>query len=1103
MKILGVSSLAVFLVGCAAMEAPEEEISGDVARVAAASEAPGRTLSYQPLATGLPDEGAEPIGIQAISDVSVSPSSIAPGATATVTVTISPAAPTGTGAGVLLSSSDPSVLPVPGFVIVAGGATSATFNVTAGSVTASTVVTITATQTVNAVTTSDSVGLTIKPPHAVSSLTLTPASVNGGGEVQGEVTLEAPAPAGGTEVALASNDPAVAQPATPTVTVAAGSSTAIFTVLTFAVGADTTATISASSAGVTVSATLTVLADPTPDPVAIVDDEGCRTNTLPPNDDGSTGAVALPFPVNFFGTTYTHLFVNNNGNVTFQAPLGTFTPFRLAANTPPIIAPFFADVDTRGAGSDPVRYSFGAIQFGNRPAFCVNWINVGYYAGHTDKLNSFQLLLIDQGGGDFDIMMNYGRVEWETGDASGGSNGFGGTSAGAGYSAGNGQAAAFFEFPGSLVNGALLDTNTTTGLTQTRSNSQTQGRHVFAVRNGAAPVGGSIAGDVTIGATPLPSAPVQVCPAAGGQCLFVTQTGSQGHYIATGLPPGDYLVTAFPPAGTFVQQRTVGPVTLAANQTLEVDVVLEGPVGLPAGGSLSPSRLGPGGVPSVFLHDPLDLGISGCPGGTATYAVLRPSGTTIVSGAMIEAPAGRYVAQIPPLSPNVGPAQIAVTIQCPDGTQENIEFDIYIDPSGIVRTLSGVPVRDAVVTLFRSDGPTGPFVQVPHGSAIMSPSNRANPDQTNAEGYFRWDVISGYYIVRAQRQGCTSPTGGPFFETDVLPVPPPALDLDLRLDCPELEDTTPPVSIASASPAPGPGGSYNGSVTVQIAATDDDSGVEEIGYLLSGEHVDSALVTGDVVEIALDAPGSTTLTWFARDRAGNVEALQSIEIRISLGPTLAGCDDVTAVATPGLGGAHVSYEVTAHDDAGGSVPVTCDVASGSYFATGESVAVTCTAADSAGNEAACTFLVQVQEPATCEAPDPRAQDYWRSQCNYRGADGTPPDPVLTSEILQSLLDRVEPDLQAVCETGESTCQALNPYPFYDGCEQACQQYAALLLNVASARVPSVCCTNEGTAAEAAALVGDLIAAGQCAEANTIAYDVNRGCVFSCAAGSGH
>ena len=100
----------------------------------------------------------------------------------------------------------------------------------------------------------------------------------------------------------------------------------------------------------------------------------------------------------------------------------TYTPFSLTTDVgTPIIAPFFADVDTRGVGSGLVHYGATA----DNKIFCVNWVNVGYFPSKIDKLNSFQLLLIDRssnpGGapGDFDIVMNYDAVKWDT--ASGGS----------------------------------------------------------------------------------------------------------------------------------------------------------------------------------------------------------------------------------------------------------------------------------------------------------------------------------------------------------------------------------------------------------------------------------------------------------------------------------------------------------------------------------------------------------------------------------------------------------------------------------------------------------------------------------------------------------
>ena len=211
---------------------------------------------------------------------------------------------------------------------------------------------------------------------------------------------------------------------------------------------------------------------------------GFSSNTLAANDDDSTGAVPLGFEINFFGGRYSSVYVNNNGNITFNGSQGTYTPYGLTGGVPqPIIAPFFADVDTR-AGN---LMTYGTDFFANgRKVFGVNWMDVGYYASHTDKLNSFQLVLIDRsetGEGNFDIEFNYNKVQWETGDASSGSGGMGGNSVHAGYSAGTGAQGSFFELAGSGVNGAMIDGGGN-ALTSNKRNSTRKGRYRFQVRNG-------------------------------------------------------------------------------------------------------------------------------------------------------------------------------------------------------------------------------------------------------------------------------------------------------------------------------------------------------------------------------------------------------------------------------------------------------------------------------------------------------------------------------------------------------------------------------------------------------------------------------------------
>ena len=194
-------------------------------------------------------------------------------------------------------------------------------------------------------------------------------------------------------------------------------------------------------------------------PNAVRNLAGCTTNSLAANDDGSTGLVPIGFTADFFGAdSFNQLYVNNNGNVTVNGPLGDYTPFDFTTTGEVMIAPFLADIDTRGVGS--VTYGTGANDGNGHAYFCVNWADVGYYANHIDKTNSLQLLLInrsDTGAGNFDIELNYDRISWETGDASDGENGLGGTSAAVGFANGDGDPSHFFVADGSFANGALLD----------------------------------------------------------------------------------------------------------------------------------------------------------------------------------------------------------------------------------------------------------------------------------------------------------------------------------------------------------------------------------------------------------------------------------------------------------------------------------------------------------------------------------------------------------------------------------------------------------------------------------------------------------------------
>ena len=225
-------------------------------------------------------------------------------------------------------------------------------------------------------------------------------------------------------------------------------------------------------------------------------------------DDSPSALSPLGFSINLFGSTWTSCYVNNNGNIAFGSSLRDFTPTPLQVVGRTIIAPFWADIDTRGSNSDFVKYSHGVEQINGRPAFGVNWIKVGYYEAKDDKLNSLQLILIDRadtGAGNFDIEFNYDMILWETGDVSGGVDGYGGSPARAGLSNGLNQT---IELQYSAQTLLQLDSdpntdvpNFGTGLIYRSRNSTVPGRFVFQVR------AGQVIGALTVNAGPDQSLP--------------------------------------------------------------------------------------------------------------------------------------------------------------------------------------------------------------------------------------------------------------------------------------------------------------------------------------------------------------------------------------------------------------------------------------------------------------------------------------------------------------------------------------------------------------------------------------------------------------------
>ena len=288
-------------------------------------------------------------------------------------------------------------------------------------------------------------------------------------------------------------------------------------------------------------------------------ERGFGEDSVSRNDDGYSSAVDITSifegGINLFGTTYESMYVNTNGNITFNSGLSSYTPGAIDAGSSPIFAPYWADVDTRAGevtgststtvdvdyslnayrdylGDDTVyfntldvtsaisNYDITSYSLSSSYAFessvsdvtglsseelsavdlstyysflsnaqeeistqlgdsnynvsgnstgsnlvwydldtdtqtiTVTWDDVGYYSYRMDKTNAFQLQLTNVGDGEVNIKFIYEDVNWTTGSASGGVNGFGGVVARAGYSAGDGEH--YFEVPFAGVQDSML-----------------------------------------------------------------------------------------------------------------------------------------------------------------------------------------------------------------------------------------------------------------------------------------------------------------------------------------------------------------------------------------------------------------------------------------------------------------------------------------------------------------------------------------------------------------------------------------------------------------------------------------------------------------------
>jgi hypothetical protein len=203
-------------------------------------------------------------------------------------------------------------------------------------------------------------------------------------------------------------------------------------------------------------------------------------------------------------------------------------------------------------------------------------------------------------------------------------------------------------------------------------------------------------------------------------------------------------------------------------------------------------------------------------------------------------------------------------------------------------------------------------------------------------------------------------------------------------------DTTPPVTTAVASRAPNGAGWNNSDVTFTLTSVDNPggSGVKQIQWSLSGAQTGSSTIPGSTTTATISAEGTTILTYFGTDNAGNQEKPHSLTVQIDKTPPTVACNaspnvlwtpnnklvpvNLSVTVTDALSGpaGFTVVSVTSNEpdsgqgDIQGFVPGTAST-SGRLRAqrlgsgTGRVYTLTYSGLDKAGNTAPCTTTVTV------------------------------------------------------------------------------------------------------------------------------------------------
>jgi hypothetical protein len=170
-------------------------------------------------------------------------------------------------------------------------------------------------------------------------------------------------------------------------------------------------------------------------------------------------------------------------------------------------------------------------------------------------------------------------------------------------------------------------------------------------------------------------------------------------------------------------------------------------------------------------------------------------------------------------------------------------------------------------------------------------------------------------------------------------------------------DSTPPMTTPLISPMPNGSGWNNSNPTITLTSTDDEpngTGVKQITYGTSGaQTIPSTTLPGASASFAIGNEGTTTVTFFATDNAGNAESAKTIIIKLDKTPPSISVSRTPGANANGWNNTSVTVTFQCADSlsglAAGSPPLPIVLAG-----EGANQSATATCVDVAGNSASAT-----------------------------------------------------------------------------------------------------------------------------------------------------